>query len=139
MKILHTTEFYAPAVGGMQEVVRQLSERLARSGHEVTVATTFLPERNGTVLAGVNLASFRIRGNWATGCTGETERYREFLLRSDFDIVTNFAAQQWTTDLALDILAQIRAKKVFVPTGFSKLDVPRYHEYYRLMPGWMNQ
>ncbi len=42
MNILHTSEFYSPGVGGEQEVVKQLSERLAARGHEVTVATTRL-------------------------------------------------------------------------------------------------
>ena len=44
MKILHTVEFYHPSVGGMQEVVKQLSERLVRLGHNVTVATSQLKE-----------------------------------------------------------------------------------------------
>lgn len=123
----------------MQEVVRQLSERLVLAGHDVTVATTFLPERSESLLRGVRVMPFRIRGNWAIGCAGETERYREFLVESDFDIITDFAAQQWTTDLALDLFDRIRAPKVFVPTGFSKLGAPRYREYYRLMPRWMRQ
>ena len=40
MKILHTVEYYAPSVGGAQEVVRQISERMVQRGHQVTVATT---------------------------------------------------------------------------------------------------
>ena len=35
MKILHTVEFYHPSIGGMQEVVKQLSERLVLLGHEL--------------------------------------------------------------------------------------------------------
>ena len=42
MKILHTVELYHPSQGGMQEVVKQISERLVKLGHEVTVATTKL-------------------------------------------------------------------------------------------------
>lgn len=46
MKIFHCVESYYPAVGGMQEVVKQLSERLACLGHDVTVVTRFHPDRN---------------------------------------------------------------------------------------------
>jgi L-malate glycosyltransferase len=35
MKILHCVESYYPSIGGMQAVVRQLSERLVKMGHEV--------------------------------------------------------------------------------------------------------
>ena len=35
MKILHTVEFYHPSQGSMQEVVRQISERLVKLGHKV--------------------------------------------------------------------------------------------------------
>jgi glycogen synthase len=40
MKILHTVEFYSPSTGGAQEVVKQLSERMAEKGHVVTVILT---------------------------------------------------------------------------------------------------
>ena len=32
MRILHTVQYYSPSVGGAQEVVRQISERLALVG-----------------------------------------------------------------------------------------------------------
>lgn len=38
MKILFCVEFYYPSMGGAQEVVRQLAERMAAYGHEVCVA-----------------------------------------------------------------------------------------------------
>jgi glycosyltransferase involved in cell wall biosynthesis len=139
MKILHTVEFYPPSVGGMQEVVRQLSERLAAHGHEVTVATTRLPGRRGAVLNGVRIAEFAVSGKLATGMAGEVEEYRRFVLESDFDVITSFAAQQWATDALLGRLDRIRAKKVFVPTGFSELNHPRFQGYFAAMPGWMNR
>ncbi|MFH1005826.1 MAG: hypothetical protein V1781_10125 [Bacteroidota bacterium] len=45
MKILHTVESYYPSVGGMQEVVKQISEQLVKMGHSVTVATGFHVDR----------------------------------------------------------------------------------------------
>jgi len=142
MKILHTVEQYSPSVGGMQEVVKQLSERLVKLGHQVTVAAKRHPDRKFSELNGVKIIEFDISGNKVNGYTGtieEHKRYRDLLLCPDWDIVTSFAAQQWATDLALDILPQIPARKVFVPTGFSGLHQPPYAEYFRLMGDWMKQ
>lgn len=137
MKILHTVEFYYPSLGGMQEVVKQLSERLVKLGHEVTVATTFLPERKEKIIHGVHIAEFDISGNFANGMQGEIEKYKDFLLHSNFDIITNFAAQQWATDIALPLLDKLNAKKVFVPTGFSGLFNPVFSDYFEKMKSWM--
>lgn len=138
MKILHTVEFYAPSVGGMQEVVKQLSERLARRGHEVTVATRRLPTRGADVINGVRVEGFDITGNLVTGMTGEVARYREFVANGKFDIVTNFAAQQWATDALIEILDSIQSKKVFVPTGFSALYDPLFMAYFGSMRDWLH-
>jgi len=139
LRILHTVEFYPPLQGGMQEVVKQLSERLTRRGHEVVVATTRLPARASGQINGVRVEEFAVSGNQVRGFTGEAERYRQFLRDSRFDIVTNFAAQQWATDLALPLLDRIAGKKVFVPTGFSGLYAPEYAAYFECMKTWMGQ
>ena len=139
MRILHTVEFYHPSVGGMQEVVKQLSERLARFGHEVTVATTRLAERADRVVNGVAIVEFDITGNLVRGLQGDVDGYRRFLLASEFDVVTNFAAQQWATDIALPLLDDIRAAKVFVPTGFSGLYLPQFRDYFASMKGWLHK
>lgn len=137
MRILHTVEFYHPSVGGMQEVVRQLSERLVRKGHSVTVATTALSERREHIHNGVHIKEFSIRGNAVRGIEGERDAYERFLRGSDFDVVTNFAAQQWATDVALPLLKDIRGKKVFVPTGFSMFYDAAYKDYFEKMKEWM--
>jgi len=137
VKILHTVEYYSPSIGGMQEVVRQLSERLVASGHSVTVATSSRPDRAAGVLNGVAIQSFDIQGSQVRGMTGDVLAYERFLLESEFDVVANFAAQQWATDVALPILPQIKGRKVFVPTGFSGLFNPKYEGYFEQMKGWM--
>src|SRR6266567_1231523 len=101
MKILHTVEFYSPSVGGMQEVVKQLSERLVELGHDVTVATTKLSERKEKIINGVKISEFDVSGNLVRGLKGDIEKYENFLIESDFDVVVNFAAQQWATDISL--------------------------------------
>ena len=142
MKILHTVESYLPAINGMVKVVQELSERLAQKGHQLTVATSYHPYRNNLIINQVKINQFRIKGKAVTGYQAEKkelQRYQDFLLQSDFDIITNFAAQQWATDLALPILSRIKAKKVFVPTGFSGLYLPVYKTYFKKMPCWMKK
>jgi hypothetical protein len=123
----------------MQEVVKQLSERLVKIGHEVTVATTRLSERLENQINGVKIEGFDIKGNLAIGLTGEIERYQHYLRSSDFDVITNFAAQQWATDAMISILDDMKSKKVFVPTGFSGIHDPLYKEYFSSMKNWMKQ
>jgi glycosyltransferase involved in cell wall biosynthesis len=121
----------------MQEVVRQLSEQLVARGHEVTVATSRHKGRTAQLRNGVKIVDFTISGSSVTGITGESGAYRDFLLSANFDVVTNFAAQQWATDIMLPILDQVKGVKVFVPTGFSGLYDKSYHEYFELMPTWL--
>lgn len=134
MKILHTVEFYPPSVGGAQEVVRQLSERMVAAGHDVTVATTALPERTKKAINGVKIIEFDISGNAVVGYQGNPEPYREFLRRSDFDLIMVYAAQQWAADLFFEVMDEVRGKKVFVPCGFSALFNPDFREYFERMP-----
>ncbi len=137
MNILHTVESYLPSRHGMQEVVTQLSEYMVKSGHNVTIATSYNENRISRIINGVKIEEFKIKGNFVNGMVGETKLYQQFLLDSDFDIITNFAAQQWATDLALPILPQLKAKKIFVPTGFSALSSPSYRDYFERMKNWM--
>ncbi|GBG57987.1 glycosyl transferase [Sporomusaceae bacterium FL31] len=137
MKILHTVEFYHPSIGGMQEVVKQISERLVELGHDVTVATTRLESRCHCNINGVKVVEFDISGNFVRGMSGNVKEYQEYLLNNDFDIITNFAAQQWGTDAMLQIIDQVKCRKVFVPTGFSGLYLDMYKDYFNQMKTWL--
>ncbi len=139
MKILHTVELYHPLAGGMYEVTKQLSERLVKLGHNLTVATKKLPDENRQIINGVKIKEFDISGNFTMGLSGEIKKYQEFLINSDFDVITNFAAQQPMTDAMLSVLDKIKAKKIFVPTGFSAFYIPKYKDYFEKMKKWMKQ
>ena len=134
MKILHTVEFYAPSVGGAQEVVRQISENLVVRGHQVAVATTRLTERTSLLVNGVTIHEFDISGNSVRGIRGESERYKRFLIEGDFDVMMNYAAQEWTMDLAFPVLQRLPYRKVMVPCGFSALYDRAYRRYFAEMP-----
>ncbi len=137
MKILHTVESYLPQKHGMSEVVKQISEYLVNSGHDVTVVTSYNSSRQNDIINGVKIKSFKIEGNSVQGIVGDITEYQLFLKNSNFDIITNFAAQQWATDLCLDILSELPGKKVFVPTGFSGLPNPSFSSYFNKMRLWM--
>lgn len=139
MNILHTVEFYDPSIGGAQTVVKQLSERLAAKGNQVTVATSKLNHSRDPVINGVSIQEFAISGNAVKGYHGEVEVYQRFLMNHQFDLIMNYAAQEWTTDLFFDLMPQIKAKKVFVPCGFSRLHHPQYASYFAQMPFWLKQ
>jgi len=134
MKLLFCVEFYYPSIGGAQEVVRQLGERLAARGHEVTVASTALLERTQGSHNGVRILSFNVSGNLVHGLVGEVERYRSFLASGDYDCVLFYAAQQWTFDAAWPVLDQIKSTKVFVPCGYSALYRREYAGYFKELP-----
>lgn len=137
MRIAHCVESYAPAMGGMVEVVRQLSERMVKAGHEVTVYTSEHAQRTTSIMNGVRVRSFPLNGNAASGIIGDADTYVLELIESEHDIVTFFAAQQWATDAVLPHLGALRAKKVFVPTGFSGLHAAAWSAYYTRMPAWL--
>ena len=139
LSILHTVEFYAPHVGGSETVVQRVSEGLVRRGHRVTVATTALPGRSFRQVGGVEVEGFAVEGRAADRITGESSRYRRFLLEHDCDVMMNYAAQQWATDLALQVVGPTweRRVNVLAPCGYSALhdDLslrwPRFRDYFR--------
>ena len=139
MNILHTVEFYHPNRGGAEEVVRQISERLAARGHAVTVATTRLPERTFKEFNGVRIEEFGISGNEAKGYAGDTAGYQKFLLEGRFDVMMNYAAQVWPTDLVFPIIERLPYAKVLAPCGFSALNDPRYQAYFSRLSDVMRQ
>lgn len=138
MRIAHCVENYEPAKGGMPEVVKQLSERMVAAGHSITVFTSAIPERKSETINGVKVISLNISGNRAEGIRGDTDAYFHMLREDDFDIITFFAAQQWTIDAVIDRLKELPARKVFVPTGFSHLRNPVYTDYFRNMKSWLH-
>ncbi len=145
MKILHAVESYYPSISGAPEVVRHLSERMVKAGHDVTVATRKLAERKSLTHNGVKIVEFNIRPtsqngmSTVTGLAGDTKKYQDFLVHGDYDIVMTYAAQQWTTDLMLPVLDKIKAKKVIVPCGYSALYDPTYKQYFKELPDFLRK
>jgi glycosyltransferase involved in cell wall biosynthesis len=138
VKLLICCERYRPSVGGVQEVMRQVAERLAEKGHQVSVATSPDPGRPQiATVSGVTVRSYAISGNTVTGMTGEVARFQHDALSGQYDAILIKAAQQWSFDALVPILSRLSARKVFIPCGFSALSDPRYREYFREMPRWL--
>lgn len=133
MKLLFCCEFYYPSVGGVQVVIREIAERLVALGHDVTVATTALSDRNFSTLNGVKIVQFEVSGNLVRGMSGEILKYRQFVRSFECDAILIKAAQQWTFDALWPDLEYISARKVFIPCGFSGLYESRYQAYFKYL------
>jgi glycosyltransferase involved in cell wall biosynthesis len=133
-RLLFCCEQYFPSRGGVQEVMRQIAERLVQRGHQITVATSWIPERTSWSHNGVEIRDFKVSGNLAQGMVGEIDRYREFVAAFAADAVLIKAAQQWTFDALWPVLDRITGRKVFIPCGFASLYDPAYASYFAQMP-----
>jgi len=155
LRILNTVEFYYPSVGGAQNVVREISERLAKRGHEIVVATSYLEDRNFSDLNGVKIEQFALTGSIVKGTQStkpsvqmkaEFDRYLAFIGTGKFDVMFNYAAQQWATDCALISVMKKEAARVNIMAtcGFSgmiDIDTVRgeYKKYFEaLLPPALN-
>lgn len=147
LRILHTVEYYAPHIGGAELVVQKLSEKLAARGHHVTVATRQIPERAFSELNGVDVEQFEIDGSAARGIRGkDVRRYQEFLGEFPYDVMLNYAAQQWATDLAIPLVPRLRKKvNIIAPCGYSALkdnavaDNAFFNYFCHFLPCWLPQ
>jgi glycosyltransferase involved in cell wall biosynthesis len=134
LRLLLCCESYPPHRGGVQEVMRQLAERLAARGHDVTVATSRHRERTSSVVNGVKIRAFNAGGKMVYGLDGQVDDYREFVRTFEADAILIMAAQQWSFDALWPVLDDIKARKVFIPCGFSGLYEPDFADYFRELP-----
>lgn len=134
MRILHTAATYSPSLDGVAEVVRNISERLARKGHQVDVATTAVgSEMANSEIRGVRVSRFSVKGNLTFGMRGEIDEYREFVRGNNWDVVVNHCVQVWSTDALLDEIPSYPWPSILVTHGLS-VDNPAFAEYYVKFP-----
>jgi L-malate glycosyltransferase len=62
MRLLLCCESFPPHRGGVQEVMREIAERMAMRGHDVTVATSRHPRRKSKAVNGVKIREFKAGG-----------------------------------------------------------------------------
>jgi glycosyltransferase involved in cell wall biosynthesis len=114
--------------------MRQLAVRLAARGHDVTVATSRHRQRTSNVVNGVKIRAFNAGGKMVYGLSGQIDDYRQFVRTFEADAILIMAAQQWSFDALWPVLDDIKARKVFIPCGFSGLYEPVFAEYFTKLP-----
>jgi glycosyltransferase involved in cell wall biosynthesis len=114
--------------------MRQIAERMAARGHDVTVATSRHLRRKSKVVNDVKIREFKAGGKMVYGLHGQIRKYREFVKTFDADAILLMAAQQWSFDALWPVLDDIKARKVFIPCGFSGLYDPDFAQYFRELP-----
>lgn len=131
MRILHTANTYAPLLDGVAEVVRHISEGLARRGHDVHVATRTVPSQPAeSILNRVYVHRFAVRGNLVSGMEGDLDKYREFVQSGHWDIMVNHCLQTWSTDALLHGVGAFPWHSLLVTHGLST-ENPLFAGYYR--------
>jgi glycosyltransferase involved in cell wall biosynthesis len=134
LRLLLCCESYPPRRGGVQEVMRQIAERMVARGHDVTVATSRDRRRTSKVVNGVKIYEFKAGGKMVHGLNGQIDQYRKFVRTFDADAILVMAAQQWSFDALWPVLDDIKGRKVFIPCGFSGLYEREFAEYFRKLP-----
>jgi glycosyltransferase involved in cell wall biosynthesis len=133
MKLLHTAHVYPPETSGVSRIVSEIAQGLARRGHEVHVATAARPNSPSYEMsAGIHIHRFDIFGNSVLGIHGNGSAYIRFVLQGDWDCITVYNAQTWSTDLLLDHLAHL-PPTVLSFQGLSAVNNPRYLHYFEAL------
>ena len=138
MKIGLAVGFFDPQVGGSEEVVKRLAVGLADRGHDLVVATSVDPRRRPDQMV-VPVREFDVSGNTGVGIQGDLLGYQQFLRGTDRDIWLFYAAQIWSTDLALPLLGSLPARTVVVPCGYSALGAPHFRDYFAHLPSHLGR
>ncbi|MDC0954455.1 hypothetical protein OAR93_03415, partial [Pelagibacteraceae bacterium] len=133
MKILFCVEFYNPNNGGVQYHTELIVDKLLNDNCDIQIATKYDKNRDLKKFK-YPIHQFKCAGNIVSGFKGkDIINYQNFLINSNFDLIIFYAAQQWSLDAALPILDSIKAKKILLPCGFSKINSPIYWAYYYIL------
>jgi glycosyltransferase involved in cell wall biosynthesis len=136
-KILFCVEFYSPNIGGAEKHVQLLAEYFNKNNCKAEIATTYTQKRKSKI-NGIQINQFKIQGNSVRGYAGDTIKYQDFLINSNYDVIVFYAAQQWSFDLSLEVIEKIKAKTILIPCGFSKLSNLFYKPYFAILKKKIN-
>ena len=130
MRILHTAHTYAPELNGVAEVLKCISWRLAKKGHDVNVAAGSVPgEPKEQILDGVKVSRFNLKGNEVLGITGDVKAYQGFVTNGKWDLVVMHHSHIWSSDALLDHVSDFKCPFIFVFHGFPVWQYPNYRNY----------
>lgn len=122
MNILITSFTYPPNKDGVSDATRSMAEGLASMGHEVIVATAFHKDRKEGKQNGVEVVSFQIsnQGIWKIPSGLEADRFSQFILSCNPDILINHCWDAWPAVLSQKIFNDLTCKKIQISHGFSQ-------------------
>lgn len=119
-RVLLACYTFAPAVNGMATVMSQYAAGFRRLGYEVEVVTSPDPARSARP-DGVKVTEFAIRGNGRLGnpFRGQIAAYQDFLRAYDGDVVVFHGWESWPSELAVPLVASMKARTVMASHGTS--------------------
>jgi glycosyltransferase involved in cell wall biosynthesis len=121
VRIVIASFTFPPEVGGVAEVARTQAAGLADRGHDITIATTFHPQRaDNDAPRNVAVRQFNVSGSFLTGrgYRGEISAYHTFIATVEADVLLFHGWQNWIVDTALPVLAKSSAQKILLSHGF---------------------
>ena len=112
MRVLLTTPTYPPFNSGLGNAVHRHALGLRQHGFEVVVATGG-QQRATEVVDGIRIEQFAVTGAdyLRSPIRGDVEGYSKFLLAEPCDVLVLEAWQTWSTDIALQLADQIKARR----------------------------
>ena len=134
MKLLFCCESYWPHRGGVQEVVRQIAERMSgqRGMMSVWQRASIPIARRMFTMASASMPSTSPE-TLSTGIRGEADRYRRFLTDFDGDAILIKAAGNGASMRSGLWLIQIKVRKVFNAfVSYSSFYEPSFKNYFQL-------
>ncbi len=115
MEIIQVAPYYYPFIGGVEEVVRQYSERLVKKGHSVTVFTSKM-EESQEKLNGVDIKRFWSLPILQKGSYLPITPFLPFaFFRENPDLIHIHANKRFTTDSAALVVKLKKTPFVFSP------------------------
>lgn len=121
MKILISAFTYWPAVDGVQNVTEYQAEGLAARGHDVTVLTGYLPEKNlpeEEEHNGVHIRRFAAYTETMLH-HGDKAAYQRLLKEyaAKVDVIMTVCPESWCTDWAIPLAGQLDCAMVMMTHG----------------------
>jgi glycosyltransferase involved in cell wall biosynthesis len=112
LRIVQTPIRFHPFVGGVERYVLELSKRLARMGHEVTVIAANEPD--GPAIESVERISVvRLPYRWKVANTNVTPGLLKALLSRELDVIHTHIPTPWSADISA-LVSRIRRKPLIV-------------------------
>ncbi len=122
-RILITAHTFPPDQNGVANVAYAHAREFALRGYEVTVATSFNPNRNSSssILENIKIIEFDVEGSYLLHrrYRGSIDEYQKFIAEFPVDFIMCHCWQIWSTDLAIPVFHKNSAKKILVSHGVS--------------------